>query len=86
MILIQFKLMTYVAHESSGLPKDLTGGNCCTTMHCSSKKREQSLDILRSFFVGHLSEYETSDSDRMVNRIWLYFSVHLSVVIRRFIL
>ena len=34
----------------------------------SMKKREHSLSILKRFFVQHSSEYETSDSDRKVNR------------------
>ena len=38
-----------------------------TELHYSSKKREHSLSILKSFFlVRHLSEYETSGKDRRV--------------------
>ena len=64
-------------------------------LHYSSKKREHSLSILKSFF--RPTEYETSDKDRKVNRniqpdaggsirIWLCSSFHLSVFIRGFIL
>ena len=40
-----------------------------TELHYSTKKRYHVLTILKSFFfVRHSSEYETSDSDRKVNR------------------
>ena len=32
------------------------------------KKREHSFSMLKAFFIRHSSEYETSDSDRKVNR------------------
>ena len=39
-----------------------------TELHYSTKKREHSFSLLKAFFVRHSSEYETSDSDRKVNR------------------
>ena len=39
-----------------------------TELHYSTKKLEHSLSILKAFFVRHLSEYETSDNNRKVNR------------------
>ena len=39
-----------------------------TKHYNSTKKRQHYFDILRAFFVRHSSEYETSDSDRKVNR------------------
>ena len=39
-----------------------------TELYYNMKKRQHSFDILKVFFVRHSSEYETSDSDRKVNR------------------
>ena len=39
-----------------------------TELHYSTKKRENSFSILKSFYVRHSSEYETLDNDRKVDR------------------
>ena len=39
-----------------------------TELYHSTKKRQDSFDILKSFFIRHSSEYKTSDSDQKVNR------------------
>ena len=44
-------------------------------IHPSTKKRQNSFDILESFFVRHSLEYKTSDSDRKVNRN-IYHKAH----------
>ena len=37
-------------------------------VYYSTKKKQHSSDILKSFFIRHSSEYETSDNDLIVNR------------------
>ena len=39
-----------------------------TDLHYSTTKREDCFSILKAFFVRHSLEYETSDSDRKMNR------------------